>query len=301
MTGGLEGLGRLFESSVSAVQRSQRILFPGAAIALFLHYRYGAPVFEGLGPRQVPSLFLSLLLGTLVYFGYKGLVHPLVWSFQRHAPVVSIPQAVFHRKACAELKIEGHVSRSTRFSQACLGHFQRSRLDPSERADTWGFNSGSHLLYMTATIGLAFLVHDVVFFQRSTPPYASSISGAVSTTTPPRDTSSTIQERSLGAAAVADWEWRNPTPTNLLSWTLLLVIGLAGGMSYDRTADYREALTLYEHPHEYYGIVSNVAAHWPEGRARLGLMRVLSYFTWPGPWLLILAVILFGILLWLKW
>lgn len=247
------------KTGLQAIQRSQRILYPGVAIALFLNHRYGLGVFDGLGSQQVPSLFLSLLLGTLVYFSYRAIVHPIIQSFQGQT-VVGIPQQVFHKRLCKELGLTGVICDSLRFSQACLGYFQTAYKDEIKSPDPSHFNSGSHLLYMTGTIGSCLFLHDAFLFNLKKTTY-----------------------------------WVSPTPYDLVAWAILGLGGFAAAISYDRHADYREAIVLYQHEDKYKAVLEKVKTAWPEGmkvttrKDRFDYIKLLVRALWLP--LVILAIL----------
>jgi len=225
----------------------QRVLYPGLAVALFLYHRYDQPVFKGIGQQEVPSIFLSLLLGTLVYLTYRGIVHPVVWFFQSRSPIIGIPQQRFHKMICDTLSLKGTIRESLRFSQACLARFQ-DHLNPQERAATWSLNSGSHLLYMTATIAMLFLLHDTFFYHKATEAgkFVAPVSG------------------------------------DLLAWSLLFIVGIVAGVSYDRNTDHREAITLYQNQEVYKEIVRKASECWPDGTRKLTWLEVKGFVRWPG-------------------
>lgn len=246
----------LLDSLVNLIRISQRILYPGLAVALFLFHRYDIPVFKGFGPAELPSISLSLLLGTLIYFVYRGLIHPLIWFFQSKTPRIGIVAQTFHKRICEKLNISGTIKDSIQFSQACLAYFQLTTLDKKTREMTWSFNSGSHILYLTATIGFLFLIHDSIFFDKAT-----SI------------------------------HWIKPEFLEIIAWSLLLIIGILSGLSYDRNADYREAIELFKNEQIYEDLIKNIKDGWPAGGEKITISDRLRYALWPGT-LLILAVIL---------
>lgn len=260
----------LVKASLEAVQKSQRILYPGVAIALFLSHRYSHGVFEGFGSQQVPSLFLSILLGTLVYFAYRAIVHPIIWFFQSRTPV-GIPQQVLHRRLCKEMGLDGVIRNSVRFSQTCLGYFQKAHEDEIKAPSPSHYNSGSHLLYMTGTIGFCLLVHDALLFN---------------------------MEKSA--------HWVPPTLYDLIAWALLMLVGFAAAISYDRNADYREAIVLYQHQHKYVAILQKVKTAWPEGcvvitrEAQVAYIRLVLRTAWIQLFILAVLVALAN-LLFLRW
>jgi len=332
ITQSAEVFATLLKSVTDFIKRSQRILFPGVAVAIFLGYRHGINPFQGLG--QIPSLFLSILVGTMVYYIYRSMVHPCAQFLQRRS-AIGIPQHQFHEKVCESRGLEGVIKTSTKFSQACLGVFQDTRLNAFEKANTYAYNSGSHLLYMTATLGLLLILHDLYIIYRfpdlqtvpgvigtdtvarannndsgsappetlgsevkkpevTEPPSASeeatgysdngqpesqTNSGRQSGLNPPRD-----EPKETNGQDIDGPRLRKPTLNDFAGWTTLLIIGFVGGLSFDRNADYREALALYTNTDDYDKIVVLAAASWTEGTMTLDWKyRLKKMFL---PWLL---------------
>lgn len=231
---------------VSRLRPLSRVLYPGLAVALFLDHRYDAPVFRGLGGESLPSIALSLLLGTLVYFTYRSLVHPVVWFFQSRT-LVGIPSRETHRRIVDSLQrnLEGTPVRdSILFSQACLAQFQAEALSQERRAETAAFNSGSHILYLTATLGLLFLLHDAALL-----PF-------------------------LGR--------KLPDPPELAAWAILFVLGLVAAVIYDRIADYREVVAVWRHESGYQDIVSSALRSWPIGIHPISAAERATYLLGDG-------------------
>jgi hypothetical protein len=215
---------------ISRLRPLTRILFPGLSVALFIHYRYDAPVFKGFGSDSLPSIALSLLLGTLVYFSYRAFLLPVVWFFQART-TVGMPARATHQRLVDSIDpaLRGFPVRdSALFSQACLAHFQVQVLTKAHKADTSAYNSGSHILYLTATLGLAFLLHDVAA------PMFPVVNAA-----------------------------RAP---HFIAWGLMVGLGIAAALIYDRSADYREVILLWRNEEQYREMLDAVIKSWRQNQ-----------------------------------
>ncbi|MGA2069244.1 MAG: hypothetical protein ABSG86_30110 [Thermoguttaceae bacterium] len=226
---------------LSRLRPLTRILFPGVAVALFIYLRYDAPVFKGFGSDSLPSIALSLLLGTLVYFTYRALVLPVVWFLQARTPI-GMPARETHKRIVDSINSTLHhspVRDSVLFSQACLDQFQVELLTKERKAETTAYNSGSHILYLTATLGIGFLLHDL----------AASLFPVINA----------------------------PQGLQFLAWTLMVVLGLAAAIVYDRSADYREVIMLWRHEQQYRELLDAMIKSWmanqEHGRLKEGLKR----------------------------
>lgn len=71
-----------------------------------------------------------------------------------------------------------------------------------------------------------------------------------------------------------------PTSYDLLAWSLLFVIGIGAGLSYDRTADHREALTLYENKQLYVQLLTKASKSWPDGQKTQTTEELRRYARW---------------------
>jgi hypothetical protein len=220
----VESAGKAVQA-VSQLRPLTRILYPGLAVALFIHLRYSAPVFHGLGSESLPSIALSILLGTLVYFTYRALVLPIVWRIQSRTSGILTRET--HRRLVDSISHELRgttVRESIFFSQACLAQFQAETLTREQKADTAAYNSGSHILYLTATLGLLFFAHDIV--APCLPVTAEPVVG------------------------------------HFVAWILLFALGIAAGFVYDRNADYREAVGVWRNEDGYRKILEPVIRSW---------------------------------------
>jgi hypothetical protein len=259
------------EAIVGSLKLSPRILYPGLGVAVFLKWRYDLNPFEGLSGVGIPSLAFSLLAGTLVYYTYRSLVHPAIWFVQDHMPIGILTRRV-HMSVLDEIaetlkstprsptlqrhqeflkkgmvKLRDQLQDSRRFSQACLYSFQR-QLSDQERAETYAFNSGSHLLYVTATLAAFFFLHDVIAAGTDCVPRVQ----LAAVVDPLRYDSMLRPISQAGGQLVC------PTPWDLVAWFVVSIVGLAGALSYDRNADYREAVQAYLKRSTYRGILENL-------------------------------------------
>ena len=138
-------------------------LLPSAYCALFLFWRYGneqPPRTFDVGPLsgiQVVLLAVSILLGILIYYFHRGLFHHFIWAVQKR--VYGIPQYQFHLRVCNDLGINGPVRDKVGVSQACLFLMQVDEPEPY-RTSTVAFNTGSHILYLTALTFSMACAHD---------------------------------------------------------------------------------------------------------------------------------------------
>lgn len=236
-----------------------RVLYPGLAVALFLEHRYNAPVFRGFGGESLPSITLSLLLGALVYFMYRAVVHPIVWFFQART-LVGMPSREAHRRIVDKIRndlVGTPIRDSVFFSQACLAQFQTQFLSPQRRASTTTFNAGSHILYLTATIGFLLLLHDTTLW----PLWIHA---------DPRN---------------------DPTIIELIAWCILFVFGLVAAVIYDRMADYREVIAVWQNEGQYQSLLETVLRSWPTGQHRFTWSERMMYIIGDGG---LIAVICFA-------
>lgn len=225
------------DALISFIRSSQRILYPGIAVALFIQLRYKQNLFES-SVEGVPTFLFAILIGTLVYFTYKGILHRIIWWIQSKYPKYGIPQFEIHKKIFKELtqnelnlnSIKKEIlSDNISFSQACLGQFQEEVLTDKKQSKHWGFNAGSHLLYLTATLGIVLLLHDLLLYD-------------------------------LPSSEV----FTKPNMFNLLSWFIMMIIGLTAGIMFDRHADFKEAIQIVNNKKQYEDILKNAITLWPE-------------------------------------
>lgn len=230
----------LVDALINFVRSSQRILYPGIAVALFIQFRYKKNLFES-SVEGVPTFLFAILIGTLVYFTYKGILHRIIWWIQSKYPKYGIPQYEIHKRIFNELVPENSainpikretLSKNISFSQACLGQFQDEVLSDKKKSKHWGFNAGSHLLYLTATLAIGFLLHDLLLYNQE-----------------PKD---------------FYINFVNPGQLNLVIWFLLIILGLVAGVMFDRHADFKEAIQIISNKKQYEDILQNVISVWPE-------------------------------------
>src|SRR5712691_3687333 len=120
------------EQVTRSLRLSPRGFYPGAAVALFLYWRYGIDPFATPVRQGFPSLLFALLTGALIYYAYRGVFHPLIWLIQRETSI-GVLQRRLHDVVAREVVDElcqsssyvGPPSRSMLFSQACLDRFQK--------------------------------------------------------------------------------------------------------------------------------------------------------------------------------
>ena len=256
----------LVDALINFVRSSQRILYPGIAVALFIQFRYKKNLFES-SVEGVPTFLFAILIGTLVYFTYKGILHRIIWWIQSKYPKYGIPQYEIHKRIFNELVKENAnlnpikretLSENISFSQACLGQFQDEILSDKKKSKHWGFNAGSHLLYLTSTLAIGFLLHDLLLYnQKAENFYVDFIS---------------------------------PGPTNLFIWFLLIILGLVAGVMFDRHADFKEAIQIVNNEKRYRDILQNIINIWPEAQTKSKLSFILFIFKL----LVIFAIICLG-------
>jgi len=236
-----------------------RVLYPGLAVALFLEHRYNVPGFRGFGGESLPSIAWSLLLGTLVYFMYRALVHPIVWFFQART-LVGMPSRETHRRITDKIRndlVGTPIRDSVFFSQACLAQFQAQSLSTQRRASTTAFNAGSHILYLTATLGILLLLHDTTLWPlwKHADPH------------------------------------NDPTKIELIAWCILFIFSLVAAVIYDRMADYREVVAVWQDEGQYQSLLETVLRSWPTGQHRFAWPERMMYIVGDGG---LIAVICFA-------
>ncbi|MBI2314325.1 MAG: hypothetical protein HYU77_17705 [Betaproteobacteria bacterium] len=181
-----------------------------------------------------------------MYFTYRSLVHPIVWFFQART-LVGMPSRETHRRIVDALQpnLNGSPARdSVLFSQACLAQFQAEALSRERRAETAAYNSGSHILYLTATLGLLFLLHDAALLPL------------------------------LGR--------ETPGTPELAAWAALLVVGLVAAVIYDRIADYREVVAVWRHERQYKDVVDSALRSWSIGTHPISATDRVAYLLGDG-------------------
>lgn len=276
MSDATTGGAKVADNIARSLRLSPRILYPGAAVAVLLNHRYGINSFKGLTGESLPSLAFSLLVGALLYYFYRSILHPVIWVLQDgtpigiqtrrlHQAIVSTILAEDQARQPAHRRIlynDNHWSppHSIRFSQACLALFQQ-RLPETQRAETHAFNSGTHLLFITTTIGLAFLLHDLIVMTQMCQP--TDLLGFSATP---------LVRADPGPGVI-----RCPNAIAIAAWMALIVVGFVGGLTYDRNADYREAVAMYADESKYAEIVRRVLENWRRAEIERSLRQYLLY------------------------
>jgi hypothetical protein len=209
-------------------------LLPSAYAMLFLYRRYCSPLLTSPFPEKEmwgvgPYLFdlgAFVAFGILVYYLHRGVLHRAIWWLQR--TVYGVPQFEFHQEVCKRLGIEGRVKNEISLSQACLFLTQAEERRPY-RVATEGFNTGSHVLYISFLMFLVFFLHDM-------------------------------------AVWISPWGWwrmiHPPSGSSRTVFGLLSLLFLAVALAYDRLADYREIAFLTSRMESYARIVAQLHRNW---------------------------------------
>lgn len=209
-------------------------LLPSAYAMLFLYWRYGSPRLTspfsenqmwGVGP-YVFDLGAFIAFGILVYYLHRGVLHRAIWCLQR--TIYGVPQFEFHQEVCKRLGIEGRVRNEISLSQACLFLTQVEEAPPY-RVATEGFNTGSHVLYISFLMFLLFFFHDMAIW-------------------------------------ISPWGWwcmiLPPSGASRAAFGLLSLLFLIVALAYDRLADYREIAFLTSRMETYARIVAQLHRNW---------------------------------------